>query len=102
MKKMLVILLALSALVLSACSGNRQTEEPRQYTIPLTQVSFAPSTFEESVLDSATDVVIAQYVESRLFGRALIEREFIVIAGYWAMRRTGYLFITNIQMFSYI
>ena len=111
MKNMFIVLLALATLVLSACSGNGQTDTgatnempgSSQHATSFTEFDFIPSTFEESVMRSATDVVVVQYVESRPFGSATIERENLsLLTGYWAMRRTGYLFITNIQMFSYI
>lgn len=54
-----------------------------------TEATFFYMTFEEAVMEFATDVVVVQYVASRPFGESLTEFEFIVldrILGYAADR----------------
>lgn len=45
---------------------------------PIASVSYHYLTFEQALLEYATDIVIAQYVGSRPFGQSLTEFEFVV------------------------
>ena len=72
MKKILILATVLLSLCLSACSSN---EPPLEL-----EVSFAPRTsFENNLLEFATDVAVVQYVGKKSFGKETVEYEFIVL-----------------------
>ena len=89
MKKMLTIILILTVFALSACSASKQAEvEEFETKIEVEAVNSSwqspspllmPLTLEEALEWFTTDIVIAQYVGHRPFGRSLVEFEFVVV-----------------------
>jgi len=84
MKRIILFLLVLLILSLAACGvSNSSSEEAssRNSTLvpPELQATIEHLTFEDAVLEFATDVVIAQYVGHRPFGDNLTEFEFVVL-----------------------
>jgi len=87
MKTKMILLLSILGLVLIACSNSYDSttfwNSPSDLDSPVpipprgVVVSLDYLTFEQA-LESATDVVIAQYLRSRPFGKYLLEFEFLV------------------------
>jgi len=84
--KRIILLTILLALFLSACGTSSPyselpgTEDSNTSNAPPERpvASYDYLTFEEMVLEFATDVVIAQYIGHRPFGESLTEFEFVV------------------------
>ena len=73
MRTILVMLVVVSVLFMSACNISSDDYYPNA------SATYVYCTFEEALSEFATDVVIAQYVGSKPFGKNAIEFEFIVI-----------------------
>jgi len=84
MMKKLVILSVLFSIFLVACSESNITQNQQIDTIDIVETFdmidtlYNYYTFEEALLEHATNIVIAQYVGSRSFGDTHTEFEFIV------------------------
>ena len=94
MKKIILVFIVLWISFLSACttSGNitdlykkntvestfaNTSDEGVTHIMPVASVLYM--TFEEALVEFATDIVIVQYIDSRPFGQNLTEFEFIVL-----------------------
>ena len=91
MKRIISTLMVLFVLLLGACGApNSSLELPghevtddysgaSNFPSEPPEASFEYLTFEESLAEFATDVVIAQYIDHRPFGQNLTEFEFVVL-----------------------
>lgn len=79
MRKKIMWLLMIVALALVACDTmDVDTNQDVEVNIPESLASYDYYTFEEAVLEFATDIVVAQYVESQPFGENITVFEFVV------------------------
>jgi len=81
MKKIaIIIIFLLTILILGACGGETEPLPEHSEIIlePERTFEYEYLTFEDTLLEFATDVVVAQYVRHRLFSDNITEFEFVV------------------------